>query len=50
MVGGASAARPTVLEVEQLLKLLIQGDTQDQGQLCGGTELPGLVGADGITG
>ena len=38
------------LEVKQLFKLLIQGDTQNQGQLCSGAELSGFDGADGVSG
>ena len=35
-------------EVEQLFKLLVQGDAQDQRQLCGGVKLPCFNGADGV--
>ena len=37
-------------EVEQLFKLLVQGDAQNQCQLCGGGEVSRLDGADGVAG
>ena len=38
-----------LLKIEQLLELLIQSDTENQGELCSGVELSGFDGADCVS-
>ena len=38
------------IKIKQVLKFLIEGDAQHQGQLGGGIELPRLDRADGVAG
>ena len=42
---GQSAA---VSEIEKIFKFLVQRNAQDQRKLCGGIELAGFNGTDGI--
>ena len=37
-------------EIEQFLEFFIQSDAEDQSQFCGGVELTGFDGGDGIAG
>lgn len=39
-----------LFKIEEFFEFLIQGDAEDQSQLCGGAELAGLDGADGVPG
>lgn len=38
------------IKVKKLLKLFIQGNTQDKGKLGGGVKLPCFYGAYGVSG